>query len=177
MKKNHDSVYDLKVCPVGKYEEKRGQQVTPTSNSTPPLHSKTPSEYKPHMRKPLIRSNTNRVVRLQKMARGLKFHEEEFDYLCSENKGADQRLQKMVRGLKFQEEGFDYLHVCSENKGADQLCCAFIFAYAKSRFSHDAAHIIVPKYLYVVSLPSHSKMIVSLYFIYNDKFVKKTLLT
>ena len=32
-----------------------------------------------------------------------------------------------------------------ENKGADQLrgklICLFVFAYAKSRFSHDAAHI------------------------------------
>ena len=25
--------------------------------------------------------------------------------------------------------------------GAVQLICAFLFAYAKSRFSHDAAHI------------------------------------
>ena len=39
-------------------------------------------------------------------------------------------------------------YLCSENKGADQLCgyakliCAFVFAYAKSRFSHDAAHTI-----------------------------------
>ena len=37
---------------------------------------------------------------------------------------------------------------CCENKGADQLrgyaklICAFVFAYAKSRFSHDAAHFI-----------------------------------
>ena len=27
----------------------------------------------------------------------------------------------------------------SENKGADQLICVFVFAYAKFRFSHDAA--------------------------------------
>ena len=37
---------------------------------------------------------------------------------------------------------------CSENKGADQLhsaqlICVFVFAYAKSQFSHDAAHIIL----------------------------------
>ena len=37
----------------------------------------------------------------------------------------------------------------SENKGADQLCgyrelvWAFVFAYTKSRFSHDAAHIAI----------------------------------
>ena len=37
----------------------------------------------------------------------------------------------------------------SENKGADQLrgvtaklICAFVFAYAKSRFSHDRAHMV-----------------------------------
>ena len=38
-----------------------------------------------------------------------------------------------------------YMYLCSENKGADQftakLICEFVFAYAKSRFSHDAAHI------------------------------------
>ena len=39
------------------------------------------------------------------------------------------------------------LHVCSENKGliscavTTQLICAFIFTYAKSKFSHDAADI------------------------------------
>ena len=37
----------------------------------------------------------------------------------------------MVEGLCF---------LCSENKGADQLICTFVFAYAKSRFSHDLAH-------------------------------------
>ena len=32
---------------------------------------------------------------------------------------------------------------CSGNKGAvtTKLICAFVFAYAKSRFSHDEAHI------------------------------------
>ena len=36
---------------------------------------------------------------------------------------------------------------CSENKDADQLAvtakliCVFVFAYAKSLFSHDKAHI------------------------------------
>ena len=36
-------------------------------------------------------------------------------------------------------------YLCSENKGAGvpaQLICAFVFAYAESRFSHDAAHNI-----------------------------------
>ena len=35
--------------------------------------------------------------------------------------------------------------MCSENKGADQLTakliCVFVFAYAKIRFSHDAAQM------------------------------------
>ena len=57
--------------------------------------------------------------------------------------------QKMARGLKFrikEVEGMYYL--CSEITGADQfrgtakLICVFVFAYAKSRFSHDAALII-----------------------------------
>ena len=40
-------------------------------------------------------------------------------------------------------------YLCSENKGADQLrgyaklICVFVFAYAKSRFSHGEAQIIV----------------------------------
>ena len=42
----------------------------------------------------------------------------------------------------------DYL--CSENKGADQLgstvqlTCALVFAYAKSKFSHSAAQMVSP---------------------------------
>ena len=55
----------------------------------------------------------------------------------------------MARGLKFQikkVEGLYYL--CSENKGTDQLAvtakliCFFVFAHAKSLFSHDKAHLI-----------------------------------
>ena len=77
------------------------------------------------MRKPVFggfktpRYDRNRVVKPQKMARGLKFwikEVEELYYLCTENKGADQ-----LRG-----------HL--------QLICAFVFAYAKSRFSHDETH-------------------------------------
>ena len=34
-------------------------------------------------------------------------------------------------------------YLCSENKGAYQLRI-FVFAYAKSRFSHDAAHVMNP---------------------------------
>ena len=50
--------------------------------------------------------------------------------------------QKMARDLKFrvkEVEGLYYL--CSENKAL--LIYAFVFAYAKIRFSHDAAHILV----------------------------------
>ena len=48
----------------------------------------------------------------------------------------------MARGLNFRFKEVEGLHyLCSENKGADQLCGYFVFAYAKSRFSHDAAHI------------------------------------
>ena len=54
------------------------------------------------MRKPVLgfptRSDTNRTVQPQKMARGLKFRlyeEEGLHYICSENKGADQ-----VRGYR-----------------------------------------------------------------------------
>ena len=34
---------------------------------------------------------------------------------------------------------------CSENKGAvtAKLICVFVFAYAKSRFSHDAARLLM----------------------------------
>ena len=65
------------------------------------------------------RSDTNHAVQSQKMARGLK---------C----------------LILEVEELYHLHVCTENKGADQLCgylaadLCLCFAYAKSRFSHDA---------------------------------------
>ena len=54
--------------------------------------------------------------------------------------------QKKARRLTFlmlEVEGLYYL--CTENQGAyqPQLICAFVFAYAKSRFSHDATHFIL----------------------------------
>ena len=83
------------------------------------------------MRKPVFGvSDTNRAVQSQKMARGLKF-----------------RI-KQVKGLYYP---------CSENKGADQLSgpakliCVFVFAYAKSRFSHNEAHM---KFLKALPNPS-----------------------
>ena len=57
------------------------------------------------------------MVQPHKMARGLKF-----------------RILEV--------EGLQYL--CRENKGADQLriYCVFAFAYAKNRFSHDATQLV-----------------------------------
>ena len=67
------------------------------------------------------RSDTNWAVRPQKMAKGLKFRilvVEGLYYPCSENKGADQ-----LRGYR----------------EADLRLC---FRICKSRFSHDAAHML-----------------------------------
>ena len=68
----------------------------------------------------LTRSDTNQAVQPQKRARGLKF------------------LDLGSRGIVLSMYG-----KYSENKGDDQLCGyrAFVFVYAKNRFSHDAAHI------------------------------------
>ena len=73
--------------------------------------------------------------------------------------------QELGRCLKFRiqkEEGLYYL--CSENKGADQLwvtaklICVFVFAYLKSRFSHNVAHIgLLLMKLYSSSLTGHSR--------------------
>ena len=67
------------------------------------------------------RSDTNRTMLSQKMTGGLKSRVKEVQglyYLCSENKCADQ-----LRGYR----------------AAD---LRLFFAYAKSRFSHDAAHLV-----------------------------------
>ena len=55
--------------------------------------------------------------------------------------------QKMARGLKFCiKEVEELYYLWSKNIGADQLTakliCIFVFAYAKSRFSHNKAHFI-----------------------------------
>ena len=66
------------------------------------------------------RSDTNRAVQPQRMATGWKFPiyvVEGLYYLCSENKGA---VSFMV---------------------TTKLICAFDFAYAEERFSHDTAQI------------------------------------
>ena len=57
--------------------------------------------------------------------------------------------QKVARGLKFQiykVEGLYYLYVGKARAlisftVTPKLICIFVFAYAKSRFSHDAAQI------------------------------------
>ena len=41
-----------------------------------------------------------------------------------------------------------------------QLNCAFVFAYAKSRFSHDAAQLIAVHEKYIETLAYHEKNIV-----------------
>ena len=45
----------------------------------------------------------------------------------------------MARGLKFRIQKVEGLYY---------LICVFVFAYAKSLFSHDAAHMIVPKNIF-----------------------------
>ena len=46
--------------------------------------------------------------------------------------------QQIARGLIFQIYEVDGLYYAAKMK---VLICVFVFAYAKSRFSHDAAHI------------------------------------
>ena len=66
------------------------------------------------------RSHTNRVVEPQKMVRDLKFWIME------------------VEGLYYLNTKTKVLINCTVTA---QLICAFVFAYAKSGFSQDAAHI------------------------------------
>ena len=76
------------------------------------------------MRKPVFgvsyRSATNRAVHPQKMARGLKFRVHEEEGLNTIYLAKTKALISFVVTAK--------------------LICVFVFAYAKSRFSHDAAH-------------------------------------
>ena len=74
-----------------------------------------------------IRSDTNWAVQPQKMARGLKF------------------LIYEVEGLIIYSTKSKALISCANPA---QLICVFVFAYAKSRFSHDAANFI----LYIPSM-------------------------
>ena len=54
----------------------------------------------------------------------------------------------MVIGLKFRIYGLYY--PCNEKKVTAKLICAFVFAYAKTQFSNDAAHIT--QLIYTLSL-------------------------
>ena len=105
------------------------------------------------------RSDTNRAVQPQKMARGLKFRiyiEEGLHYPCSENKGADQlrshcavdlllcfRICKksrflMTRLILSRQQKTKVL-VRLHGSAADLRLCLRI--YAKSRVSRDATHL------------------------------------
>ena len=46
--------------------------------------------------------------------------------------------QKTARGLILEVEGLYYVA-----KTKALISCTFVFAYAKSRFSHDVAHLLV----------------------------------
>ena len=69
----------------------------------------------------LTGSDTNQAVQPQKMARGLKFRKK---------RDCTIRVAKTKALISFAVTA--------------KLICVFVFAYAKSRFSHDAAHIKVP---------------------------------
>ena len=68
-------------------------------------------------------------------------------FLTSSDTNLAIQAQKMARGVKFQIKEKEELYSgCSKTKAliicmvTPQLNCAFVFAYAKSRFSHDFAH-------------------------------------
>ena len=41
--------------------------------------------------------------------------------------------------------------------GTAQLICVFVFAYAKSKFSHDAAHLLSQEFIYQIKLSEVAK--------------------
>ena len=69
-----------------------------------------------------------------------------------------KRMARLSRGLRFWMQEVERLsyHICSENKGADQLgfhvaelrLCWNRIICAKSRYSHDLAHIQILFYMY-----------------------------
>ena len=74
----------------------------------------------------LNRSDTNRPIQSQKMARGWKFwikKVEELYYSCCENKDADQLRGKISFAV------------------TAKLICVFVFAYVDCLFSHEAAQV------------------------------------
>ena len=82
------------------------------------------------------RSDTNRAVHPQKMARGLKFRikkEEGLYYLCSEHKGADQ-----LRG--YREAGLRLCFRICKKPDFSRRCSNITMqngTYAKSRVPHE----------------------------------------
>ena len=86
----------------------------------------------------------SRSIKLQisGFARKPVFHSSGFPIRSDTNRAVQPR--RIDRSTKFRIKEVEGLHyICSENKCADQLCGyrAFVFAYAKSRFSHDMAEI------------------------------------
>ena len=76
----------------------------------------------------LTRADVNRAVQPWKIGRRLKFQIKEVEglyYLYRENKDSKPKTPISTHAYP-------------------QLTCAFVFAYAKSRFSHDAAQIKQP---------------------------------
>ena len=67
----------------------------------------------------LTRLDTKRAIQVQKMARGLRIYEVEGLYYVA-------KIKELIS--------------CEVNS---QLFCTFVFAYAKMRFSHDAAYLFV----------------------------------
>ena len=54
------------------------------------------------------------------------------------NKNQAVQPRKMARGLILEVEGLYYVAITKA-----MISCTFVFAYAKSRFSHDVAHLLV----------------------------------
>ena len=101
------------------------EDIRKVGNSNEPVHEKTNNLWF------LTRSDTNRPVPAQKMARGLKFSiwkEEELYYSCSENKGADQLRSSCEADLR----------LCF------RLCKLFVFSCADS-----SVMVLYPKYIVV----------------------------
>ena len=70
------------------------------------------------------RSHTNRAVQPQKMARGLIFP-------IKIEEGSHYHVAKTKRLIS-----------CAVRLVTAQRICVFVFAYVKSRFSHDAAQMV-----------------------------------
>ena len=88
-------------------------------------------------------SDKNQAVQLQKMARGLKFRilkVEGLYYICGENKGADQLRGNREADLRLCFRICKTLVFLCRDSNDLHLCFGI---YAKSRFSHYMAEIIL----------------------------------